>query len=300
MAACVARGKDINVAQTKRVIQSLVDQLLRQDSALLEMTAIKDYDDYTFAHSVNVCIYALSIGVNLGLDNKRLSQLGFAALLHDLGKTRLPAEVVKKSGLFDDADWEHMRRHPSLGARTLLRSCGPGTHTVRGALVAYEHHMNLDGTGYPRRKQVRELNLFSRIVAVADTFDAITSGRIYIPERVSPAEAFRRMTYQMGRKFDQLILKIFIRSVGLYPPGALVLLNDSSLAIIERTSPESVDRPLVRVIGDRAGLWDEARLKNLNSPENAQLAVVRSIDPEAIGVDMKRYILDDKTFRRAR
>ncbi|HSH00710.1 MAG TPA: HD domain-containing phosphohydrolase [candidate division Zixibacteria bacterium] len=286
-------GEDVNLQATRRTVNTLVDQLLREDSALLEMTAIKDFDDYTFAHSVNVCIYSLTIGISLGLDRKRLSQLGFAALFHDLGKVWLPSDVVRKAGAFDDDDWTHMRKHPILGAKAILRTFALDTHVVRGALAAFEHHLNLDNTGYPKRSNLRELNLFSRIIAIADVFDALTSGRIYIVERISPVEALRRMMYQMGAKFDALLLKIFVNTVGLFPPGSLVLLNDKRVAIVERNSAERQSAPVVRVIGDESGLVKNVTLVDLGAPENAGLAIERYLDPEKVGIDLTGHILGD-------
>ncbi|MFQ5606657.1 MAG: HD-GYP domain-containing protein [Candidatus Zixiibacteriota bacterium] len=289
----VLSSREVSLRQTKRVVHSLVDQLMTQDSALLELTAIKDFDDYTFAHSVNVCIFSLSIGVNMHLDRRRLSQLGFAALFHDVGKTKLPSDVIKKPDEFNDDDWAMMRRHPTLGAKMLLRNFPISVHTIRGALAAFEHHINIDGTGYPRRPQERDLNLFSRIVTVADTYDALTSGRVYIKNPIPPIEVMRKMFYQMDNKFDQLIIKVFINSIGLFPAGTLVVLSDDRLAIVEQISSVRPDSPVVRVIGDRTGLSQVAELIDLAASENDQLKIKRFLNPQAYNIDLKHFILND-------
>ena len=289
----VLSGRDSNIRQTKRVVHSLVDQLMLEDSSLIELTAIKDYDDYTFAHSVNVCIYALTIGVSLHMDHQRLSQLGFSALFHDVGKTKLPSDVVKKPGVFDDEDWIMMRRHPTYGAKMLLTNFPISPHTVRAALTAFEHHINIDGTGYPRRQEYRGLNLFSRIVTVADTYDALTSGRIYIEDPIAPIDVMRKMFYQMDQKFDQLLVKVFINSIGLFPAGSLILLSDDQVAIVERIHSSHPGSPVVRVIGDQSGIRQTATLIDLAAPENSELKIKRFLNPQTYNIDLKHFVLND-------
>lgn len=291
--ARTASGRELQLRSGKRVVNTLIDLLAQDDSALIEMAAIKEFDDYTYAHSVNVCIYSLTIGLNIGLDQKRLSQLGFAALFHDLGKVSLPKDVVKKAGAFDDSDWRHMHKHPSLGARGLLNQFELETYAVRGAIAAYEHHMNLDLSGYPQRANSRKLNLFSRIITVADTFDALTSGRIYIKEKISPVEVMRRMLYQMNDKYDPLILKVFINAIGLFPPGSLILLSDKRIAIVERSNANRMDAPVVRIIGSESGLRNSHQLLDLSEPEFNHISIDRYLDAEQCNIDLKRFILED-------
>ena len=174
-------GQEINAARTKRVVHSLIDHLSRDQHSMIELTAIRDFDDYTFAHSTNVAVYALTMGVRMEFDRARLSQLGFAALFHDVGKVKLPYDLIRKPDAFDENDWIQMQRHPMLGAKTILRGLKLDIYAARAARAAFEHHINSDFTGYPvlhyaRRRQ----NLFSRIISVVDTFDALASGRVYL------------------------------------------------------------------------------------------------------------------------
>ena len=286
-------GREIKLKETHNVVRSLVDQVIEDDSALIEMTAIKDFDDYTFAHSVNVCIYSLSIGVRLNFDKDRLSQLGFAALFHDIGKIKLPTEVVKKPGIFDESDWAHMRNHPTIGAKSLLTAFKIDTQMIRAALVAFEHHINLDNTGYPRRSKPRELGLFTRIITVADTFDALTSGRVYISDPVPPIEVLRRMLHRMRNKFDGLILKVFINNVGLFPAGSLVLLSTDQMAIVEKNNPESQGSPVVRIIGDRQGVRSAVTLLDLSAPGQEHIHIKRFLDPQKVNVNLKHFVYTD-------
>lgn len=292
--ATVADDKDINVGKTKRVVHSLIDRILDDESSLMELTAIKNFDDYTYAHSTNVCIYSLTIGVRIGLDRARLSELGFAALFHDVGKVRLPKDLISKPGAYDENDWAQMQRHPLLGAKTILRNMELNMHTARAARGAFEHHINMDFTGYPPlRYDRREPNLFSKIIAIADTFDALTSGRIYIKKAIPADEVIRKMRFQMTVKFDPVLLRVFVDVVGVYPSGSLVLLSTHQLAVVLTQNEADKTRPYVKIVGDREGLYDSPTWADLSVPEFAGCRIIRMVDPEKYGLNLERFILQD-------
>jgi len=289
-----AEDKDINISKTKRVVHSLLDQVTRDESSLLELTAIKNFDDYTYAHSTNVCVYSLTIGVRLGLDRARLSQLGFAALFHDIGKVKLPSDLIKKPGAFDEDDWVQMQRHPVLGAKTILRNLKFDMHVARAARAAFEHHINNDFTGYPLlRYQRRPQTLFSKIVSVVDTFDALTAGRVYLKKALSPDVVFKKMRYQMKVKFDPFLLKLFNDIVGTYPAGSLVLLTTDELALVLTNNEQNKARPSVKIIGNKEGLFEKAEWVDLISPDQQHRSVVRMIEPSRYGLDIKDFVLKD-------
>ncbi|MBD3401448.1 HD domain-containing protein [candidate division GN15 bacterium] len=288
-----ADSEDINVAKTKRVVHSLIDHLMLDESSLLELTALKDYDDYTYAHSTNVCIYSLTIGVRIGLDRARLSQLGMAAVFHDVGKIKLPKDLIRKPDAYDDNDWIQMQRHPLLGAKTLLRNLEFTMYTARAARGAFEHHINSDFTGYPQlRYHRRPTTLFSKIIAIADTFDALTSGRVYIKRVIPPDEVVKKMRFQMAIKFDPVLLKVFTDIIGIYPAGSLVLLSTEELALI-LTHNEDRTRPFVKIVGDRSGLLPEPVWADLSSPEHTERRILRLVEPEKHGINMQQLILQD-------
>ncbi len=295
--ARVAEDKEIDITKTRRVVQTLVDNIIDDESALIELTAIRDFDEYTYVHSTNVCIYSLTMGIHLGLDRDGLSQLGFAALFHDLGKVKLPGDLIKKPDVFDEDDWVQMQKHPQLGAKTILRNLKLDDNIIRAALVAFEHHINMDYTGYPLLKIKRPTNLFSRIVAIADTFDALTSGRVYIKTAIPPDEVLRKMMYQMTVKFDAFLLKMFVNIIGAYPAGTLVLLTSQELALVLRANDENPVRPVVRVIGNESGLYAEYKEVDLSQPEFESIDVERIIDPAAHNIDVKRIILADDPLK---
>jgi HD-GYP domain-containing protein (c-di-GMP phosphodiesterase class II) len=288
------QDKEINIAKTKRVVHGLIDHVTHDVSSILELTAIKNFDDYTYAHSTNVCVYALTVGVRLGLDRSRLSQLGMTALFHDLGKIKLPADLIKKPEAFDENDWVQIQLHPTLGAKTILRNLKFDAHTARAARGAMEHHINNDFTGYPHlRYEKRPPNLFTKIVTIVDTFDALTSGRVYIKEKYTPDEVFKKMRFQMQVKFDPFLLKIFNDIIGIYPAGSLVLLSSDEIAMILTNNEADKARPMVKIIGDRDGLFPKPLWADLAAEENRDRRVIRIIDPERYGINIKDFILED-------
>jgi HD-GYP domain-containing protein (c-di-GMP phosphodiesterase class II) len=289
-----SQDHEINIARTRRVVHSLIDQITRDEQSMIELASIRDYDEYTFAHSTNVAVYALTLGVRLRLDRARLSELGFAALFHDMGKVKLPQDLIRKPDAFDEDDWIQMQRHPLLGAKTVLRNLKLDVHTVRAARVAFEHHINADFTGYPLLHYARRpANLFSQIVSIADSFDALTSGRVYLRRRLQPDQVLKKMSFQMKTKFDPFLLKLFNNIIGIYPAGTLVLLTTDELALVLTNNPEDMSRPYVKIVGDREGLLESPLWVDLSMPEHADRKIVRRIDPERYGLRTQDFVLED-------
>ncbi len=286
--------RDINIGKTKRVVHSLIDHITRDESSLIELTAIKNFDDYTYAHSTNVCVYSLTLGVRLGLDRARLSQLGFTALFHDIGKVKLPTDLIRKPDAFDENDWIQMQRHPILGVKTILRNLKLDTHTARAARGAFEHHINNDFTGYPSLiYDKRDTNLFSKIISIVDTFDALSSGRVYLKKSIEPDIVLKKMHYQMKVKFDPFLLKIFNDIIGIYPAGTLVLLSTDEIAIVLTNNESDPSKPYVQIVGDKKGLFDNPLWIDLSSQVEANRSIVRLIEPEQFGLNVKDFILND-------
>jgi HD-GYP domain-containing protein (c-di-GMP phosphodiesterase class II) len=286
--------KELNLAKTKRVVHALIDHIFKDESSLIELAAIKDFDDYTYAHSTNVCIYALTLGVRLGMDRSRLSQLGFTALFHDIGKVRLPKDLIRKPDAFDENDWIQMQRHPMLGAKTIFHNMKLDPYTARAARGAFEHHINNDFTGYPQlHYRKSQPNLFSKIIAVVDTFDALTSGRIYLKKSIPPDEVMRKMRYQMTVKFDPFLLKLFNDVIGIYPAGSLVLLTSDEIALVLTNNDRNMAKPYVKVVGNKEGLLEEPLWVDLASEENLNRRIIRMVDPARYGLDLRDFVLND-------
>jgi HD-GYP domain-containing protein (c-di-GMP phosphodiesterase class II) len=292
--ASASKQEAISVARTKRVIHTIIDQVSENESALMELASIKDFDEYTYAHSVNVSIYSLAMGFRIGLNRMELSELGFAALFHDIGKVKLPQDLITKDARFDEYDWMQMHQHPVLGAMTVARTLRLDSPMARAMSAAYEHHINPDHTGYPDLPEPRPTNIFSRIISIADNFDALTSGRVYIKEDIAPVEALRRMMYKMSVKFDTFLLKLFVNIIGIYPVGSLVLLSDKSLGIITKANQVESSRPEIRIIADQSGTQHPPRWCDLSDFSNRAIDIVRVIDPKKYDVDLTGLILSDE------
>ena len=290
----VKSGRTVNTVKAKRVIQSLVDQIIQDEASFLELTAIKSYDEYTFAHSVNVCVLSIAFGLKLGLDRKKLSELGFSALFHDIGKTKLSQELIQKPTEFNEEDWRQMKRHPALGVKALFSRRELDEFSMRAAVVAFEHHLNLDLSGYPQVISPRELNLFTRIVSIVDAYDAMTSGRIYIKTPISPDEALRRMVLKRDVSFDPLLLKVFINIVGVYPIGSVVILNTGELAVVLGTNSSDISRPKVGIIADQNGKRETIETVDLTEIDyktnTYKRSILRTVDPHKYKIDVSKYV----------
>ena len=294
----VRMGKGMTVRRVKRAVQKVVDQVLHNESSILSMTVLRDYDQYTFAHSVNVCIFAIALGKKLGLSRQSLYELGLGALMHDLGKVKMPIEVTTKSTPLEEAEWELIREHPTEGLLTLMEMRSMGEMPLRAMLVAYEHHLKVDQSGYPASLRPRDPSLFSRIVAVADGFDAGTSRRSYQSTPWLPDAVIKEMRDNPTRGFDPLLVKAFVSLTGIYPVGSVVILDSYELAVVvaPSTKPESYHQPVVKVIFDDLGIpVDPPRLLDLTELDPATGEPVRTIikttDPEKYGIRVRDYVV---------
>lgn len=274
--------------QARRVVQPIVDQLLRNADSLVGMTALKHHDEYTYVHCVNVSIVSVRIGQQLGLRRSELANIGVAALLHDTGKIAVPLEVLSKPGQLDDREWQAIRRHPIEGVRIVSRLPGISELMVDSMCVAFEHHMHVDHSGYPPVRGARPLGAFSRIVAVADIFDAVTSHRAYRKRPMTAHEALRLLLGREREHFDPAVLGALVQTVGLYPAGT-VFVTDSGRIMLS-VSPNSADprRPICRELaGDVHEETAEILAQGGDAPLPAEERVVHVIPPEEFYVDVE-------------
>jgi HD-GYP domain-containing protein (c-di-GMP phosphodiesterase class II) len=293
----VRLGGSPNIKKIKRVVQGIVDQILTEETSLIGLTTIRDYDEYTFTHSVNVCIFSVALGKRLGMGKVQLYDLGMAALFHDIGKSRVPAEIINKPGGLTDDEWRLIAAHPWLGAVALFQMRGSQDLPYRAMVVAYEHHMKIDLTGYPRPVRPRALSMFSKIVAVADSFDAATSRRSYQTTPLSPAQVMQEMRDNPRRGMDPVVVKAFINLTGIFPVGTLVVLDTFELGVVHAVNPipEMLSRPIVRVISDaRGNLTHPGILADLaeQSGEGVYLrTIIKTDNPERYGIRVGDYFL---------
>jgi HD-GYP domain-containing protein (c-di-GMP phosphodiesterase class II) len=283
-------SNNVNIAKTKRVVQELINRIIEDEAAITELTALRGFDDYTYVHSVNVCVLSLVLGYHLGMDRKTLSNLGVGALLHDIGKTKLPLELVNKPSTFDEYDWQQMRKHPVYGVKALLKSRVADETTARACSTIFEHHLAPDGSGYPELLNKRKPSLFARIVAIADTYNAMTSGRIYHVKRHLPDEAITSMANRVETTFDPLLLKVFINTLGIYPVGTVVALSSKEIGIVSKNNPDDLEHPEVKIIANQDGLLEINEVKVIDLSEERDVKVTKIIDDDKYGIDIANYI----------
>jgi HD-GYP domain-containing protein (c-di-GMP phosphodiesterase class II) len=291
-------GKGVSLRPVKRAVQSIVDQVLSNETSIVGLTTLRDYDEYTFTHCVNVCIFSVALGKKLGFDKHQLYELGLGALLHDIGKIRMPHELVNKSGPLTPEEFRLMQEHPTEGVLAMFGMRGFAELPLRAMLMAYEHHMKTDQTGYPRSVRPRTPTLFSRIVAVADGFDAATSKRSYQAQPWPPDQVLREMRDNPARGFDPLVVKAFISMTGIYPVGSVVILDTFEMAVVSARNPraELFHQPVVKVIYDSMGLpVDPPRTVDLSETDPATgqplRTIIKTTDPEKYGINVGDYFV---------
>lgn len=240
------------VRRARRAVQGLVDRFTEDEAAVLTLAQIHGHDRKLFHHCMNVCIYSLVVGQRIGMSRRQLGELGLAALFHDLGKT-VPVERRP-----DESDRDLQRRtkrsHPIRGARMLLAESHGHTGMLKAAVATFEQHAHFDLSGFPPVEH--ELHVFSRIITIADCYDALTAQRSSEDPTHSSYEAFRVMQSRAGTIFDPILLKVFVNATGIYPAGSLLKLSSGEITMVVAgpEDPESLDRPRVRVVDQSRGV----------------------------------------------
>ena len=271
------------VRRARHVTQAVVDQILRDPAALLTLTTIKDFDRYLILHSTNVAVLSTLLGQRLGLDKARLGELCLAGFLHDAGKLGVDPDVLNKPGALDHTEWQEMRRHPVLAAYALLNGQRLNASNMRAVVVAFEHHLNFDLSGYPPVEFKDSVSLFGNIVSIADCFDALTTARVYRKVNPTPPEAVLYIVRRMGTQFDPILVKLFVEVLGVYPPGSVLALTGREAGVVCKAPSigAPLDRPKVRlVVGKESG-----KVVDLNEKRNGHYvrSVVAVLNPSNKG-----------------
>ncbi|MCP9471571.1 MAG: HD domain-containing protein [Nitrospira sp.] len=248
-------GGTLSFKQAKRAIQNIVDLMMQDEPAMLGFTTLRCHDQYTQEHSVNVALLSMALGNRAGYAKVELADLGLAALFHDVGKCAISLDILNKPGEFSPEEWEIMQTHPKEGVFTLIKLRGFGNVPARMASASFEHHMNYDFSGYPKLAVPWTQSISSRIVSIADCYDAMTSSRVYRREAMAPSKVLRLMLEKAGTSFDPTLMKLFVTCVGIIPIGSLVELTNGAFAVVLKPAASLSDseRPLVKVIADPEG-----------------------------------------------
>lgn len=288
-------GRSPGLRRVKRAVQGIVDAILTDPASMLGLTTLHDFDEYTFVHSVNVCILSVALGRRLDLSRYQLLDLGLAALMHDIGKSRVPLSVLNKRGQLDETDRHALQTHTWQGVLARCALPSGGGRPWRAMTAAYEHHMRTDLSGYPKSSRPRQLSFFGKIIAVADGFDAATTTRVYQDAPWSPADVLRGMRDNPRLGLDPVVVKAFINLTGIYPVGTAVVLDTFELAVVVAANPDpaALSRPLIRVLmDDRGNRIDTDAVVDLTARnEGGQFVrtIIRTDDPQRYGISIGDY-----------
>jgi len=290
----IRAGEKVNIRKAKRLVETIVDQLLEEEQVLISMTAIKDYDEYTYHHSVNVSVLSIALGQRLGLNKKVLTELGFAALFHDIGKIEIPQDILNKPTSFTEDEWKRIKMHPIWGVMAILKLRSFDSMAIRSVIVAFEHHINIDFSGYPQVRKYKPLDLYSKIVCLADQFDAMTSSRVYSRIPMSPDKALSVMMERSGVDLDPLLFKFFINLVGVFPVGTLVMLDTKELGLVYESNAIFADRPRVLIIVDNKGKKVRGLVVSLAEKDEKGRylrSIVKILDLNKYKINLAEYLL---------
>lgn len=290
----------VGVRKSRRIAQNIVDMIREDATLMIGLTTLKGYDDYLYSHSVNVALLATCLGRHIELSDLSLEHLTICGLFHDLGKVDVPKDVLLKHEGLTDNEWDLVKAHPVLGVKKILML--NTNHSLRSRIILgpFEHHLNLDMTGYPGTMFIGHLSLIGKILHIADVYEGLTAETIYRPKALTPGEALLKMWDEAGKSYDKILLKRFIHMMGIYPIGSIVELSDKSIGLV-MDYPDESERtlPLVlRLVNDEKGGWQRGDLIYLADrvvkDGSDYLTVIRGITPAKLGINPAEYFLQLK------
>lgn len=276
----VRTGRTIDIGSVQQSVREIVDDIVGDRSIVYSLNWMKGMDEYTFVHALHICILAIELGRELGLSRSQLEEVGTATLLHDVGKIFVPLEILRKPAKLNEEEFSVISRHPVDGALVLARE---RDLPPVAAIVAYEHHIHLDRSGYPVTRHPRQLHLYSLMTSIVDIYDALTTMRPYRPP-LPPQTAVRVMKEELTSRLEPRLLARFLDMLGPYPWGTLLRVGGDRLLVVTRPNPISPDNPLTRIVepdGPRV-LDEEAPLREIEPDRNR----VEVVDPHVLGLNL--------------
>ena len=274
----IAEKRAFNAETVRASVTTILKDLLEEKDLCARLTTMKSFDDYTFNHSVNVALVSMLIGDRLGLSTDNLETLGTAAMMHDIGKLTIAPEVLNKRDALTEDEWVEIRAHPVRGAQLILDQ---GEFEDIAVTVAFEHHAGFNGQGYPSLMPGKKQHLFSRIVAIADVFDALSSPRTYRPQ-LSSHGAIKFVLQDAGSTLDPLLVKVFFSVTGLYPVGTPVRFNTGEIGVVHSTNESDPKRPVVRLVRDAAGTQTPPQLVNLEQVPEEEVWIKQTVSSDQV------------------
>ena len=287
----ISHGRAIDLVGVKKVVHGLVDGILRNPDAHVCLTHLKNRDEYTAQHSINVCVLALALGRHVGLSQDQLGMLGVGALMHDIGKIKTPLDVLNKPDRLTEEEMAMMKAHPEHGRKILSRFHELPFDVID---IAFSHHERIGGGGYPRGLNSTEISFWNRLVSIVDVYDAITSDRCY-HKGISPTEALTKMYGWRHTDFDPALLEKFIQCVGIYPVGTLVELTSGEIGVTIALNDVQRLRPKISLVLDaNKSPYSPARIIDLaacagNDPEPTY-GIKAVLPPGSYNIDIKSQL----------
>lgn len=281
----VKLGRNINQKAIRVTVDNIMSSVVRDHSAMLCLGMMRSKDNYLMEHSVNVSVIISLFAKYLGYDEETIHQVATGALLHDIGKIVTPAHVLHKPGKLDEVEFSIMRAHAARG-RDILQAAGFDEITIN---MAGQHHERVDGNGYPDNLAADELSEHGKMLAIVDVYDALTADRCY-HNRLTPHEALRKMLTMSGMHFDATLLQRFIKSIGVYPIGAVLLLSDGKVGMVVANSKTKPLAPVVRVFFDqRRHRYIDQQDIDFAAVISKSPRIVENLDPRSLAIDMHRF-----------
>ncbi|MBI5235761.1 MAG: HD domain-containing protein [Deltaproteobacteria bacterium] len=278
----VRLGKIPKSEPVNDVVNELTESVLSDANAIIGLTMIKNYDNYLYNHSVNVSIIALSLGKAMNIDRDELHAVGIGALLHDIGKTGVSEQIIRKPGGLSSDEWEKIKEHPLLGSNIIKRM--DGMTELIGKLI-YEHHIRFDHSGYPQT--MSNLHPLTQIITISDAFDALTTLRVY-QQPHNPAEALRVMLNFSGRHFNPDALNVFINMIGTYPVGTLVRLSSNEIGVVTSVNKDALELPAIKLLFDKNGEALPAPVP-LDLAADSSRSVISTVNPTTADIDLAAF-----------
>lgn len=260
------KNRKLNIRAVKTLVDNILDELLLNSNVLVHLSDIRTFDDYTFAHSVNVCVLSIVTGITLGYHDLKLKELGLGALLHDVGKTRIDKSIINKPDDLTREEFAEIKRHTEYGFEILRQY---DEISLLSAHVAYQHHERWDGNGYPRQLAGENIHEYARIVAVADVYDALLADRPYRPS-YTVNQALTVLKRMGGIYLDKNCVTALISNIAIYPIGTIVELSTGDIGVVVDNNKEFPNKPVLRIIFDKSS-------RKLCSPHEIDLSKLSTV-----------------------
>jgi HD-GYP domain-containing protein (c-di-GMP phosphodiesterase class II) len=283
-------GKAVELENISPVVQNITESILRNSGALLSLMRIKTKDDYTFLHSVSVCTLLVAFCRSRGMDEETTYQAGIGGLLHDTGKALVPDAILNKAGRLTEEEFAIIKKHPRDGYDILCKTPEIGDIPLD---ITLHHHERRDGSGYPEQRREGDISELAEMAAIVDVYDAITSDRCY-HKGMSAAEALRKIYEWSKFHFNPRLAQEFMRCVGIYPVGTLVMLESARLGVVVEPHPTNLLTPKVNVFfNTRSQTYIRPELLDLSRPVGfgGGDKIVRHESPAKWRVDPDRFML---------